>query len=318
MNESITRIAQWGLWSFSLGWRSGGQREGVIVGLQTASGTMHFGEASPHPDVHRRTADQVAAELIEWLKQPGLLNDLSPAARFGVESALAPGSGTVTVRLNGLARTADQALALAEEGYETIKLKVGTDPEADAHWVQGVREALPDVHLRLDANRRYSKAEALSFCRAVVDLDIEYIEEPTQASADLPDLRAATGIRIALDESTREPGLEALLAHADAVILKPSALGHEGSKRLAEEARTLGLTAVFSSCFESGVGITAIGQLAAQSGSPGVAVGLGTGAALVGDLLAQTPTPKGGQLMLRGATKEEDLNWDFLTPIATS
>jgi O-succinylbenzoate synthase len=319
--DSAPELSRWGLWSFSLAWEEGARREGVIVGLSSAGSVLRFGEASPHPGVHHETATEVANELERWLQLPQpdrQIVDLSSAARFSVESALAPVGIPVTVAINGLARTPGEARTLASQGYSTIKLKVGADAESDARWVQEVRESLPNIRLRLDANRRYSKQDAIRFCTAVARLNIEYIEEPTSDPSDIPEVSAATGLRIALDESTREPRLNELLPHASALVIKPSALGRRRGLNLAQRARSLGLSAVFTSCFESDVGLTAIGQLTAQAGSPGIAAGLGTGAALGGDLLVRPLVPRDGLMTFPGAIFEEDLNWDFLTPIATS
>jgi O-succinylbenzoate synthase len=319
--DSSPETSRWGLWSFSLAWQEGVRREGVIVGLSSAGSALRFGEASPHPGVHAETASEVASELERWLQLPQpdrQIVDLSPAARFGVESAMAPIGRAVTVAINGLAHTPSEARILASQGYSTIKLKVGGDAERDARWVREVREALPNVRLRLDANRRYSRQDAIKFCTAVAPLNIEYIEEPTSDPSDIPEVAAATGLRIGLDESTREPALDELLDHASAVVIKPSALGRQTALELGLRARSLDLTVVFTSCFESDVGLTAIGQLTAQAGSPGIAAGLGTGAALDGDLLVHPLVPRDGLMTFPGAIFEEDLNWDFLTPIATS
>jgi O-succinylbenzoate synthase len=319
--DSPPELSRWSLWSFSLAWQEGARREGVIVGLSSAGSVLRFGEASPHPDVHAETAPEVASELERWLQLPQpdrQIADLSSAARFGVESALAPVGRTVTVAINGLARTPGEARALASQGYSTIKLKVGGDAEHDAHWVQEVRDSLPTIRLRLDANRRYCKEDAIRFCAAVAPLNIDYIEEPTSDPSDIPEVAAATGLRIALDESTREPQMGELLPHASALVIKPSALGRREALNLAERARSLDLAAVFTSCFESDVGLTAIGQLTAQAGSPGVAAGLGTGAELGDDLLVRPLVARDGLIIFPGAIFEEDLNWDFLTPIATS
>lgn len=319
--ECPAALSHWGLWSFSLPWRAEARREGVILGLASGGSALRFGEASPHPGVHSQSSTEVANELEGWLRLPEAnrrLAALCPVARFAVASALVPAATPVTVPINGLARSPDEARALASQGYSTIKLKVGGDAEADARWVREIHESLPTIRLRLDANRRYSKEDAIRFCAAVADLDIDYIEEPTADPSDLAEVAAATGIRIALDESTREPHLAALLPHASAVVIKPSALGRQAALNLANQARSLDLTAVFTSCFESDVGLTAIGQLTAAAGSPGVAAGLGTGAALGGDLLVHPLTPKDGLMTFPGAIFEEDLNWDSLTPIATS
>jgi len=212
----------------------------------------------------------------------------------------------------------EEALSLAGQGYSTVELKVGDNAAADARRVREIREALPTLRLRLDANRRYNKRDAIAFCNAVCDLNIEYIEEPTAEPGDLPEVAAATTLGIALDESTREAHLDALLPHAKAVIIKPSALGRTAALDLARRAGQAGLAVIFTSCFESDVGLTAIGQLTAQAGTPGLAAGLGTGAALKGDLLVRPLVTKAGLLSLPSATFTEDLNWDFLTPIATS
>ena len=240
------------------------------------------------------------------------INDtgLTPSARFGIELALynlhAAGEGkslpevlcavpVASVPVNGLlSGTLEEVLAggrrLREAGYGAVKLKVGTrGVEKDAEMVRGLREVLgEDVWLRLDANRAWSFAEAVSFLRGVEDMGYEYLEEPLVDPFGLESLARDYGAFVALDESLVGMAPEDLERHgyARAVVIKPTLLGGiSRSLRLADEANRLGITPVVSSAYESGVGTGALVALAAATGGGKIAAGLDTYRRLGADVL---------------------------------
>lgn len=180
--------------------------------------------------------------------------------------------------------------------------------------------------VRADANRAWDEEAVLEFVAALERIDpeiidrIEFIEEPLQRVGDfsqqvkaLEDLYKITGIRYALDESiaelaetngynfapTADVFREAFVSQGrafgcSALVLKPALLGIELSMQLARMAHNeLGIGVVFSSSFDSGVGLAYTSFLAAISdGLPSANTlnkyphGLGTFGMLNGDTLS--------------------------------
>jgi hypothetical protein len=180
----------------------------------------------------------------------------------------------------------------------------------------------------MEANRAWNKTGAIEFASSFSKdsgdaslLDqIEFIEEPIRPQNSekgdisnhiklLEGLHDKTCIKYAFDESLHDLAMRehfnftscsiklknALEQHKQqgcaALVLKPSLLGFEFSMRLARFARqNLGLGAVFTSCFDTGLGLSHIAFLASISDSipfgAKFAHGLGTFEFLNNDILS--------------------------------
>lgn len=69
-----------------------------------------------------------------------------------------------------------------EQGFRTFKIKVGKDAEADRTRVKTIQQAAAGrATLRLDANRAYSRAQALDFVSGLSPDGIELFEQPCDA-----------------------------------------------------------------------------------------------------------------------------------------
>jgi len=179
--------------------------------------------------------------------------------------------------------------ALIQAGCSCIKLKVGHWPAlTGASAIRELRRSVgPGVELRLDANCAWSLDAAIRFLDGLAESDVAYIEEPLADSSDLGSLASQTSVALALDESLAkiEPGGLADWSFAGCVIVKPTILGGiRRSLELAHEASTLGMTAVISSSFESGLGTLWLVALCASPVFDRTA-GLDTGRYLVSDIL---------------------------------
>jgi L-fuconate dehydratase len=76
-----------------------------------------------------------------------------------------------------LAQLSRQAVA---DGFTQIKLKVGGNVDADARRLALAREAVgPNVRIAVDANQRWSVAQAISAIEALAPYDPYWVEEPT-------------------------------------------------------------------------------------------------------------------------------------------
>lgn len=71
------------------------------------------------------------------------------------------------------------ARAGSAAGHPIIYLKVGIGEAYDCAAVKGVREAIGNTRLRLDANEAWDAATALRMIKAFEPYNVEYIEQPT-------------------------------------------------------------------------------------------------------------------------------------------
>ena len=293
-----------------------GIRPGLILELTAPDGAVGLGEAAPLPGLHPADLSTVAAELQVFLERGHA--PPSAVARFAVESAFldlaAAQQGTRPARLlvaspapcaplNGLIDAHHDPVArartLAAEGYGAAKLKVGRhDPAEEAAAVLAVRQAVPELALRLDANRAWSFEEARAFCLDIREAGIDYLEEPLADAARLEALYQETGIPLALDESvTEDLDLAALPEGVRALVIKPTVTGGlSGSLRLGTEARARGLLPVLSATFESSVGLRLLAEVACALGEGLPAQGLGTHDWLAEDVLEPPLRPQAGAL----------------------
>jgi L-alanine-DL-glutamate epimerase-like enolase superfamily enzyme len=75
---------------------------------------------------------------------------------------------------------ARRALELIAAGFDTIKVKVGTEVAADIERVRAVRKAIgPGPALVIDANCGYDAPTAIAMAREIEDCDVALFEQPT-------------------------------------------------------------------------------------------------------------------------------------------
>jgi len=74
------------------------------------------------------------------------------------------------------------------DGCRFVKMKVGSDPDADIGRVRAARAAIGDAELFVDANGGYSRKQALAFAHRFAELGVTWFEEPV-SSDDLDGLR---------------------------------------------------------------------------------------------------------------------------------
>ena len=75
-----------------------------------------------------------------------------------------------------------------EQGIGAVKMKIGSDPDADPGRVRAARSAIGDADLFVDANGAYSAKQALENAREFSDSRVSWFEEPV-SSDDLDGLR---------------------------------------------------------------------------------------------------------------------------------
>lgn len=99
---------------------------------------------------------------------------------------------------------ATEALKWKNDGFKSMKIKVGNNAEIDGARVMAVREAVgSDIKLRMDANQQCNVNQALALCDAVKNCDMQLFEQPVPKD-DLDGLRTVRrkgGIPIMADEA---------------------------------------------------------------------------------------------------------------------
>jgi o-succinylbenzoate synthase len=284
-------------------WR---ERAALIVGVRGDRGETGLGEAAPLPATSIDTiADATAAvgaltaRLPLAIETPGHATGIAdrvtaaPAARFAIETALLAaiaqhartsiaalwsrlplGELTTAIVVDD---EAEAALAVAR-GARCLKLKADS-PEL----VHRIARVAPNVRLRVDANRRWQRADVWDHLASFVDLPVDFVEEPCVDCVDL--LREHLPCRIALDETLvtlDRAALERALASPDlaALVIKPTVLGgFARSFELASLAREHGVAPIVSHALEGPIGFAACTELARAIASD-LPVGLGPHPAL--------------------------------------
>ncbi len=300
------------------------QREGVLlrVRLDQAEG---WGEIAPLPGFSAENAEhaeeyfaEVRDRVLEtdfeegrWLEQfDGLFAGGVASTRFGLELAIAralaasrsvtlreflvPGAGSevaVNALLSARAEEAEtEADRIKAAGYAAVKIKVGRGaPAEEAARVKDLAGRLEGVRIRLDANRAWRLADAVTFAKSLSGVAVEYVEEPLQRSGELPLFHRDTGLSVALDETLTDTPRSVWESYEGvaALVVKPTITGGLArTHRLAQLAKARGWRLVVSSCFESGVATGALCELAAAYGGPDSPAGLDTYRWLGDDVLS--------------------------------
>ncbi len=91
-----------------------------------------------------------------------------------------------------LVRLAREAV---EDGFEQIKLKVGSDLDEDVRRLRLTREAVgPDIRIAVDANQRWDVDQAIAWTAHLAQFDLAWIEEPTSPDDVLGHARIAQAV----------------------------------------------------------------------------------------------------------------------------
>ncbi|WP_113627443.1 o-succinylbenzoate synthase [Pectobacterium peruviense] len=253
-------------------------RDGLIVRLQEGE-RLGWGEIAPLPEFSVETlaeAQSVALEqLAAWATGRVFSDDLPPSVAFGLSCAQAELD-------QYLPQAADYRKAplcngdpdelfdmlQAMPGEKVAKVKVGLyEAVRDGMIVNVLLEALPDLKLRLDANRSWTRAKADGFARYVAPSlrsRIAFLEEPCKTRDESREFARETGISIAWDESVREADFRVEAEPGvSAIVIKPTLVGSLARcQQLVQETHQAGLTAVISSSIESSLGLTQLARLA--------------------------------------------------------
>lgn len=282
------------------------ERRGVLLHDPVTGG---WGDAAPLPGFSTETLEEVldAVRTGEW-------DAPIPSLRFALSSTAAawrPPSHPVLC--NALWIVHEEPVVQVVSRLQrwpdpVVKVKPGREPDMQA--LRQLVDALPSVRLRIDGNRQWTPEQVLRMTEEVPARRVEYIEEPFSDPGDYERLWSRRDVPVALDESLLESaGAELVLsASVKALVLKPTLMGGPAEWGIwTDVAKKRGLSVIWSSCFESGVGLWNLAGRAA-GGAP---AGLDTGFRLAEDLVAPRPLPVRGSIPV---TETLEIQRSFLCP----
>lgn len=213
----------------------------IITRIETHNGVVGWGEAVPDQHVTGETWESTL-QVIEHELGPILLNEnpfninlihekmnkriyRAPSAKAAIDIALYDLMGKLTnqpvynliggkshdhldipqvISILSPEEMATEARRIVEEGYNNIKLKVGSDPKIDINRIRTVREAIPDdIKLRVDANQGWNVTDTINVIQQTKDYGVEWYEQPIIAGhhKDMAEIKQATNVNIMADES---------------------------------------------------------------------------------------------------------------------
>lgn len=275
------------------------QRKGVLVRIQNDEGSLGFGEVAPLEAFGTESLEaafnffsQLGASIDDATieKTPSRLR----CCRYALESArdflrmqdTSPPRKVLDVAaLLPAGRAALESFdTFLKARYTTFKWKIGVEPLASEIEIfkELIARCPQSVSLRLDANGSLTEWSALEWMEPLVELGagkVEFLEQPLPRGKEEAMFALADRypVPLALDESAVE--LRDLKHLAEKgwrgiFVVKPLLLGSlEAFRKWREQcARSL----VYSSAFETAVGVESVLRLAATDGFNRRAIGFGS------------------------------------------
>ncbi len=230
--------------------------ESIVIKITISNGLIGYGETSPTEAITGDTRESIISSL-EIFKSaaigekltlnnlPKMLSDNSRynnSARSAIEIAaydiLAQNdsmplygylggkkihfkTGT-TISLNPVEDMVSDSLDALKQGFDSLKIKLGDNPDEDTERIRAIREAVGDsISLKLDANQGWSPDDTVQFLERLnkYGVEIELLEQPVPKD-DLVGLRyikERSKVPILADESVFSPEDARAILKMDAV-----------------------------------------------------------------------------------------------------
>ena len=200
--------------------------EDLVVIIECDDGSVGYGEGAPTPVITGETIGSMIA-AIEYIKPfilgldiedfDNILNNIhstilkNTTAKSALEIALYDlkaksvkqplykmlgGTQTtfktdITISMGEIDKMISDSLDAVNLGYDTLKIKIGDNPQKDVERIIAIHKALDkNIILRLDANQGWTAQESVTLLHALEKQDIiaEFIEQPVAAD-DIEGLR---------------------------------------------------------------------------------------------------------------------------------
>lgn len=292
---------------FKTALRSVSSVEDVIVEIHTDTGAMGYGEAPPTGAVTGDTTGAILGALRDHLIKTIVGRDVddfedlmkavnacivkNTSAKAAVDMALWDLYGQlykipvyklmggsrkqivtdITISVNDPEEMARDAVNAIDRGYDTLKIKVGSNPDMDVARLVAVRQAVgPDTCIRIDANQGWNPKQAVKLLNQMQEkgLDIEFVEQPVKAH-DFEGLKYVTErsyVPVLADESVFSPE-DAMtimqMGAADLVNIKLMKCGGlYNALKIASAAEVYGVECMIGCMLEAKISVNAAVHLA--------------------------------------------------------
>lgn len=280
--------------------------EDVIVKIITDEGLEGFGEAAPTPAITGETHGSIIEAIEKFIKPAiigmniedfeeiikkinnSILHNTSAKAACDIAlydilskyyevplyqflgGAKKSISTDITISLNDIEKMVLDSIEAVNQGFNTLKIKVGGDYKKDIQRVKAIREAVGEkINLRVDANQGWKTKEAIFAANEIAKYNIELLEQPVKAY-DLEGLKEVTKnspIPVMADESIFSP-YDAVkiisMKAADIINIKLMKCGGiYNALKINSLAESAGIECMVGSMMECKVSVTAAAHLAA-------------------------------------------------------
>ena len=242
-----------------------GKKQSYIVRLVNDEGKSGLGEVCPLEGRSIESAEEaldalmsVRSAMIEGTLDP---RPLPPSVMFGLTSALDDlrcESEDFSFSFTNLSLKNDPV----EKGALHAKVKVSDCLVETKNRIDGY--LLQNTKVRVDMNHKFSVEEVIEFVNSFAPGKLLYIEDPVPIGS-LPYFIENTHVPIALDETVAINPIQSLLVHdrVTHIVVKPTLIGGmEQCRKIVDTSKAAGKKVVFSSTFESGIGLTHVLRLA--------------------------------------------------------
>lgn len=292
---------------FKTALRSVSSVEDIIVEIHTDTGHVGYGEAPPTGAITGDTTGAILGALRDHIVKTIVGRDVdefetllqavnqcivkNTSAKAAVDMALYDlygqlyqipvykllGGGRksittdITISVNDPEEMAKDTLNAVARGYDTIKVKVGVNPDLDIARLLAVRQAAgPDRKLRIDANQAWTPKQAVRLLNQMQEkgLDIELVEQPVPAY-DFEGLKFVTErsyVPVMADESVFSPADALKIMQMGAVDLINIKLmkcgGLYNALKIASAAELYGVECMIGCMLEAKISVNAAVHLA--------------------------------------------------------
>ena len=261
------------------------------VKLLFDDGTVSYGEAPATKAITGEDLDDISASiesvtpLLNGLNAVEALDvlhaqNIGSSAKAALDMALffkinrlnvlenSPIKTDITISLNEEQKMLEDAQKALKDGYDILKVKLGSDIEHAINVTLRLANEFPDALLLIDANQAWNTEGALEYVNAVDGVQIELIEQPVKAD-DLEGLKritAASSIAILADEaafSLEDVKNIYTLNAADMINIKLMKCGGVSKAvEILEYAREKNISCMLGSMLEGPISIEAAYRLA--------------------------------------------------------
>jgi L-alanine-DL-glutamate epimerase-like enolase superfamily enzyme len=159
-----------------------------------------------------------------------------------------------------------------EEGFQTVKVKVGIDPDGDVARLAAVRTAVGEtIRVGVDANGGWSVETALQVIPKMYEQNIFFVEQPVPAAElyGMAELRRRIQLPVIADESVYTADDAKAIVRAEAADVLSVYIGKAGgigaARKVVAVAESAGLACTIGSNLEMGIGSAAMIHLAMAS-----------------------------------------------------